>query len=723
MNRHIRFLLVMLAAVLVVGTASAQKQKHKLANQHFTAFDYKKAASIYEDILKKHPEDVLALRRAGEARMLVDDFAPAEAHFATLAKHSEVAANDLLNYAYVLKVNKKYDEAVVVYERYLTLNPDPYLNGYTDNDWAMRILRDSARFDIRTTDINSEYSDFAPAFSENGLIFSSARKQGKGKRKTYAWTDQSYLNLFSAEITADSMLAAPKVLKNKTNSRFHEGTVTFDQAQKIMYFTRNNYFKGKRDDDDSGKLNLGIYYAKYEGDKIVGSVKSFPFNDPEFSVGHPVISPDGKAMYFASDMPGGYGGTDIYVSYRNLDFWSDPVNLGPKINTPGNEMFPFLDGKGSFYFSSDWHPGLGGLDLFYTRLDDDAVPVRNFGYPVNSSFDDFGLITYPEGLTGFFSSNRPGGMGDDDIYAFRVNRAEKIRVSGKIFDLATGSAIPNATILLKDKMNQTVLEVVANTDQEGRYSFDVDYDEKYIIIGVKNGYFQKEVKVNSSDKSGFLDRVDLPLTAYEYAAEGRVLLASDGSPAEGATVLLKTLEGEVLQELVVDETGMYHFGLDPESQYVVEAFREGYPPQTIELDTRGKPATVINSDLRLFAFETGTIVRLDNIYYDYDKHDIRQDAARELDRLVKFLKENPSMRIELSSHTDARGSDPYNMRLSQRRADAAVAYLIQKGIEPKRLTAKGYGESKLLNNCGNDTECSEAQHQQNRRTEFRILEM
>lgn len=724
MLRAILYLLLSSLFLLNAPGLFAQKQKHKLADQHYAAFNFRKAAAIYEDIIKKHPDDVVALRRAGTALMRIDRHQQAEAHFSALALLPEATPEDFRNYAFVLKVNRKYDQAVMVYERYLATNPDPYLIGYTDNDWAKRIVRDSARFEVRAmAAINSAESDFAPAFTDDGIMFSSARRQGKGKRKTYSWTDQSYLNLFSAKINVDSSLSDAKVLKNKANSRFHEGTVTFDRKQKVMYFTRNNYHKGKRNDDRSGKLNLGIYYARYEGDKLTSAIKPFPFNDPQYSVGHPVISHDGKAMYFVSDMPGGYGGTDIYVSYRNLDFWSEPVNLGPKINTPGNEMFPFIDATGTFYFASDWHPGLGGLDLFYTVLTDDEVPVRNFGYPVNSSYDDFALITYPDGMRGYFSSNRPGGKGDDDIYAFIVRKAERIEVSGKVYDLVSGSPIPNATILLKDSLNQTVLQVVANTDHDGRYSFLVDYDESYTIMGVKNGYFQKEAKVNSSDKSGFLDNVDLPMTAYEYAAEGRVLYADGGLPAKGATVVLMSPDGNVHKEITVDETGAYHFGLDAESQYVIEAFKAGFPRQEIALDTRGKPATIIHSDLRLFALEKGTVVRLDNIYYDYDKHDIRDDAARELDRLVKILVENPTMRIELSSHTDARGSDPYNLRLSQRRAQAAVDYLISKGISSSRLIAKGYGETKLLNHCKNDVECSDVEHQLNRRTEFTILDL
>jgi outer membrane protein OmpA-like peptidoglycan-associated protein len=722
MVRHL--LLTLLVGFLVAGALPlhAQKHRHKLADQHYTTFNFKKAAEIYEDILKRRPDDALALRRAGESRIRLDQHLRAEPHFQRLSTLPDAKPEDLLRLAYVLKVNQKYDAAVMVYERYLAFTNDAYLVGYTDNDWASRIVRDSARFEIRTTFINSPESDFAPAFSDEGVIFASARKQGKGKRRTYNWTDQSYLNMYRATVNPDSSLSQAKVIKNKTNSRYHEGTISFDRKQKVVYFTRNNHHKGKRNADDDNNLNLGIYYASYSGTEI-GKVKPFPFNDPAYSIGHPVISADGKAMYFVSDMPGGYGGTDIYVSYRNLDFWSNPVNAGPKINTPGNEMFPFIDAQNTFYFSSDWHPGLGGLDLFYTVLDDESVPVRNFGYPVNSSFDDFGLITYSDGLRGYFSSNRPGGEGDDDIYEFIVRKAETIEISGKVIDIASMSPIPNATILLKDAENREVLQVVANTDAEGNYRFQVPYDQTYTIIGVKNGYFQKEVKVNSSDKSGYLDRVDLPLTAYAYAAEGRVYYADDGKPAEGATVLLKNIDGVVLQEMVVTEDGLYHFGLSQESQYNLEAFKTAYPPQSIALDTRGKPATIIYSDLQLFAYEKGKVIRLDNIYYDYDRHEIRNDAARELDRLVKILLDNPTMKIELSSHTDARGSDAYNLRLSQRRAQSAVEYLITKGISRDRLTAKGYGETRLLNHCGNDAECTDTEHQYNRRTEFTILDL
>ena len=701
--------------------AQAQRGKHRLADEYYQTFKFDKAAEIYEDIIEKNPEDILALRRAGESRMRIDEFDVAETHFRSLTLLKDSDPQDLLSLAYVLKVNKKYDEAVVAYELYLMNNPDEYLEKYTEDDWATRIIRDSARFEVGTTDINSPQSDFAPAFTEEGIIFASSRKQGKGKRNIYNWNDQSYLNMYTASIAEDSSLVGAKVIKDKSNSRYHDGTVTYDPQQKIMYFTRNNYLKGKKKSDEDGRLNLGIFFSSYTDGKV-GKLQPFPFNDPSYSLGHPVISPDGKYMYFVSDMPGGRGGTDIWVSERNLDFWGEPKNLGSKVNTPGNEMFPYVNSEGLFCFSSDWHPGLGGLDLFYTELDSSDTPVRNFGYPINSSYDDFGMLAFKGGRKGYFSSNRPGGSGDDDIYSFIIHPPTKVKVSGQVLDLVTGNPIPNATILLKDEYNDEVLEVVANTNHDGQYSFDVDFNTEYVIMGVKNGYFQEEKTINSNDKTGFLDRVNLEMSAYDYAAEGKIIYAKTGKPISDAIVYLKSADGKVLKEMTARD-GNYFFELEKEKDYVIEATAVGFDSQEITLSTKGRKATIITSDLSLFSLEEGTVVRLDNIYYDYNKATIRPDAKRELDRLYVLLTENPTLEIELSSHTDSRGTDSYNKRLSQRRAQAATKYLISRGIDAKRIMASGYGESKLLNDCGNDVECSEKEHQKNRRTEFKILKI
>lgn len=714
-------LILTVLAVAASTSAQGQKMKYRLANKYYEQFDFRKAAEIYEDVIKDFPEDETALRLASDCRIRIDDFALAEQHLAALIELGKEDEEDLLNYAYVLKTNKKYDAAVVVYEKYLQKNPDPVLNGYTDVDWANRIVRDSARYEIKTTAINSPQSDFAPAFWKDGkVVFSSARKQGRGKRNIYNWTDQSYLNLFVADIAPDSTLNNPDVFDNKANSRYHEGTVALDKGQEIIYFTRNNYLKGKKEDDGS-KLNLGIFYASTADEKM-GKVKPFPFNDPRYSVGHPVISPDGKKMYFVSDMPGGQGGTDIYVSERNLDFWGEPQNLGPKVNTAGNEMFPFMDEKGTFYFASDWHPGLGGLDLFYTKLDSDDYPVLNFGYPVNSSGDDFGLIAYENGRHGYFSSDRPGGVGDDDIYEFIIHPATSIIICGRIVDAASLEGVPEATLMLKGGDDGNMLEVLGTTDLDGLYTVEVPIEDAYKLVGMKDGYFQNEIEVFSSDKSRYIDDADIALVASEYAAEGKVLIAETNEPAEGAVVYLKLDQDSIIQETVVNIDGKYYFGLEPNTQYELEATKTGYPSQSIEIETGSEP-TVINSDLRLFNYEEGTIVRLDNIYYDYNKYAIREDAKRDLNRLADIMNKNPKMRIELSSHTDSRGTDSYNLRLSQRRAQAAMQYLLTKGIDKSRLVAKGYGEKQLLNKCTNDVECTDKQHQENRRTEFKILDI
>ncbi|NQX92665.1 MAG: OmpA family protein, partial [Flavobacteriales bacterium] len=314
-----------------------------------------------------------------------------------------------------------------------------------------------------------------------------------------------------------------------------------------------------------------------------------------------------------------------------------------------------------------------------------------------------------------------GGVGDDDIYEYVVRKAAVIRVAGLVVDADTKEPIANSTILLKDENNEKVLQVVANADEEGNYYFDVDYDKTYTIIGVKNGYFQKEIQLIANDRSGFIDASDIELTKYAYASEGKVLIAETNEPAEGAMVSLYDLQGNLVAQTVTLANGEYFFGLQPESEYNLVANKPPYPEQEIALDTRGRPATVIYSDFRLFMIEKGAVVRLDNIYYDYNKATLRPEAKRELDRLVKILKDNPTMTIELSSHTDARGSASYNMSLSRKRAKSAVDYLVSQGISKNRLVPKGYGESRLINRCTDNSKCTDEEHAKNRRTEFVIL--
>ncbi|MEO0404033.1 MAG: OmpA family protein, partial [Bacteroidota bacterium] len=701
--------------------AQAQKGKKKLAEEYYQGFQFEKAAEIFEDVLKQDDNDIFALKRAAECRKNIGDYAKAEEHLANLANQSVVRAEDLLIYADILKIQKKYDEALEIYERYMKMKPnDQYVAKYlSTGNWAYEIVRDSGRFEITNSKVNSQYSDFAPCFVEGKVIFSSARKQGKGSKKKYNWTDQSYLNLYTADILKDSSLHNVNIADSEANSRFHEGTVAYDYTNKEIYFTRNNYHKGEKNQGDDGQLNLAIFYGDYENGEL-GKLKEFPFNNEEYSVGHPTITSDGNTMYFTSDMPGGQGGTDIYKVTRSGDSWTKPENLGPQINTPNDEMFPFVDDAGTLYFASNGHPGLGGLDLFY--LDGTSNnEVTNFGYPVNSSFDDFGMITFADGRVGYFSSNRPGGLGDDDIYEFVVRKAAVIRVAGLVVDAETQEPIANSTILLKDENNEKVLQVVANADGEGSYFFDVEYDKTYTIIGVKNGYFQKEIKLTTNDRSGFIDASNIELTKYAYASEGKVLIAETNEPAEGALVSLYDLEGNVVAQTLTLVNGEYFFGLQPESQYTLVAEKEPFPKQEIALDTRGRPATIVYSDFRLFMIEKGAVVRLDNIYYDYNKATLRPEAERELDRLVKIMMDNPTMTIELGSHTDARGSSSYNLSLSKRRAKSAVDYLISRGISRSRLVPKGYGETRLLNRCTDNAECSDEEHARNRRTEFTIL--
>lgn len=723
MTPRTRLPLALLALALMAAPAlRAQKLQQRMADRYAEVFDYGKVAAIYEDLDQRGKTDAASLRRLALAYRKLGNAPAAEGAYRRLMITEGRTAEDILNFADQLRANGKYGEALEQYALYAKSNPDdPRAQGYLRSENLFyRLKRDSASATIRTLPINSPQADLGATIMEELLIFSSARGDGAGGNRIYRWDDQPFLNLHTALLKGETA-EEPIVMRKDVNSRYHDGLASFDSLAKRMYFTRNQYYYGELKRSDRGELNLGIYFTDVVmgefGQLEWGNLVPFEHNDPNFSTGHPRVSPDGRRLYFASDRPGGFGGTDIWYCDNLGNQWGSPQNMGPKVNTPGDEMHPYISGNGILYFASTGHPGLGGLDLFYTRIGSNGPGnVFNLGYPMSTRFNDHGLVLINDS-TGFFSSDRAGGQGSDDIYGCTI-RPPTIYLAGRVIDKATREPIESATILLKDEKGQHVKRAQLETLPGGKFRMEAEYREKYLLVATASGYYQAELPIATNDDP--LEDIVVEMVKYDYAAEGTVFDGETNAPLAGATVVLTNAQGEEIGRATTDATGAYRFPLQKDSDYKLQVDKEGYFKQSARISTKGKPSAAIVTDFRLFPLKVDQVVRLENIFYDYNKWNIRPDAALELDKLVQTLNDNPTVRIELSSHTDCRGKDAYNLSLSEKRAKSAVDYLISQGISKARLVSKGYGESKPSEACVCE-KCTDDQHQRNRRTEFKVL--
>ena len=508
-------------------------------------------------------------------------------------------------------------------------------------------------YKVENLNSNSKNSDFGTTFyGENKIIFSSSRKDGSGLLKA-KWKEnkQPFLDLYEGTINSDGNVTDVKKFSNNVNTKFHESSVSFTPDQKTVYFTRDNYLNQKLGKDDDGITNLAIYKASVSLDGSWKNIESMPFNNENYSCGHPTINKDGSKLYFTTDMPGSFGATDIFVVDINSDgTYGIPKNLGRKINTEGKEMFPYIDNENVLYFSSDSKKdGLGGLDVYASKIYEKSVSdALHLGPPVNSEFDDFGYILKNNINEGYFSSNRENGSkGDDDIYHFTASPPLNIdcfqTVSGVVKDKKTGEIIENAIVVLFDKDEKEISS--KTTEKNGSFNFEIECDSSYKIVGAKEKY--------EKDEESF---------------------STENNPDAKISINLN---------------------LDP----IIEVV----------------PETVVDVRTRR------VIVNINPIYFDYDKSNIRQDATYELDKVVSIMQKYPTLMIQGGSHTDVRGGDAYNMRLSTRRAKATVKYIIEHGVDASRITAQGFGETQLVNHCSEGVECEDYLHQQNRRTEFVIL--
>jgi len=654
-------ILILALLLALVSAGYSQKMAVRLGDSNFREFNFIAAIEYYEYAFERDSADSYVIRKLAEANNNIGKSEQVEKWLSILVRKGSAEATDLYQYAQALKSNGKYAEAEKVMSDYAVLKPDDArtLMEVSMLEYIQFLMRDSSKYVIMNASTNTKGSDMGPAYYKNELVFSSTSLSGTVTKRTYGWNELPYLDMYVAQIASNGDLRFPKPFAPKLKTNFHDGPMTYDEKNDRIFYTINNATKGRILKSKGGVTNLKINFAKrveddweYDG--------SFRFNNEEYSVGHPSIDSTGNVLYFASDMPGGYGGTDIYFSIYSESRWSTPYNLGPKVNSEANELFPFISNEGVLYFASNGHGGMGGLDIFFSVPENGVFDaIENMGYPVNSPRDDFALVLDKFGMQGYFTSNRTTGKGDDDIYYMKITRVPVV-IRGLIRDRITEEPLSSAEVSLINSAGQVVSTSLSRAN--GAFEFELNKGEDYSLLARKEMYSEDKKTVST-------------------------------------------------------------MGLRPNQEVFVEIYLESTVPEAPVAEEVSKSSVDYPEPLKMEE-ENGEpiqVLELEYINYDLDKWDIRNDAAEILDRLLAIMIEYPDLEIRLESHTDSRGGDDYNLLLSKRRARSAFEYLIDRGIDPARVQYEGYGETRLLNRCANDVECTEEEHEVNRRTIVKVV--
>lgn len=730
-----------ISAFLIITTFQgfAQKSPQEIkGDKYFNKLAYQKAVIQYKEAGRLSSE---GLKNMALAYLKLRNFADAETYYEKYIALNNYSDEDLYNYAAILRANAKYDDSEVWMKKFAEKNPnDSRAKDFNKNgNNVVNLLKDEGRYQISNISINSENQDFGPSYWNDKLVFASSTRELGPIKKNYSWNGKPYLDIYVADIDKNNNLKDAQSLnryhKENINRDMHEGPAAFAKKGTLMAFTRNNYIQTS----EEGIHKLDIFFSYFKDGTWVNET-AFKLNNKDYSVGHPWLSEDGNMMYFTSDMPGGFGGTDIYkIERKEGGEWGETINLGYSINTLGDEMFPFYnESSGFFFFASNAHTGLGGLDIFIVNAPNHKMgKLMNLGAPLNSSSDDFALIADAEMKTGYFSSNRSGGKGDDDIYRLEFLKPFVFTktIEGVAYNKDT-IIRDGAIIALYDENGIFVAETIA--DSNGFYSFDVEnFEIAYFIESKKNDF--DDVKTNKIDVSGPLNVVQADVVMERRPVFNLLCKITDKTTANPISdvkitiidkdkgtekVILSGNQGEVAKILE-------GYRKNDKTNIELQIEKEGFLPKTISFNqVLEKSGTyLINETLEPVKMDVGKdladLFKIMPIYFDFDKFNIRKDAAEELDKIVDIMNKYPNLVIELGSHTDCRGTYRYNIRLSDNRAKTSAAYIASKISNPERIYGMGYGESKHVNDCTCEglkkSMCSEAEHQMNRRTEFIIV--
>ena len=641
---------LVLITLTCVNSYSQVNKREVKGNKEYDKLAYIDAVKTYERMYNKGYKSPDMLLKIGNAYYFNAELEKANKWYDELyATTPDQEAEFYYRFAQTLKATKDYTKADAMMVKFGEKSGnDTRAQLFAKNrDYLAEIKNNSGRYKIENAGINTKYSDYGTTFMGTKVVFSSARDTGNFSKRIHTWTGAYFTNLYSAAISEDGSLGAVEKFGKKINTKYHEDTPAFTKDGSTVYFTRNNYLDGRGFDASKVTL-LKIYTAKVDKQGNWNNITALPFNSDSYQVAHPALSADGKTLYFASDMEGTRGQSDLYrVAVTGDGTFGTPENLGDAINTPGRETYPTVNDDNELYFASDGQPGLGGLDVFITRIPKDGSlnfkQVLNVGEEANSPKDDFALIIDSKTKRGFLSSNRDGGQGNDDIYKFLETRpiwCEQV-LFGVVTDEKTKEVLPNAKLILFDEKFKQLKETTS--DKDGKYEFtEVECNTKYYVRTSLETYNTKESPV------------------------------------------------------IIGKT-------------------DGKTELNIELEKTQKEAKT-GDDL-------ADVFGINLIYFDLDKWNIRPDAAIDLAKILDVLEQYPTMKIDIRSHTDSRASGAYNNKLSDRRAKSTRDWLMSKGITKDRLTAKGYGETQLVNKCADGVQCTEEEHQLNRRSQFVITAM
>lgn len=651
--------MALILLVLVIGIPVYGQLRR--GDRDFNLYRFSQAIPSYEKAFRTSNKQIQAkaAERLGDCYRLINEAQQARSWYSKAAEFEDIPPIVYFHLGQALRTCGEYEKAKEAFNEFAKRNPADSRGSLFAGYSMQPLIFDPtlSEYEIKNMQsVNSGWSDFSPITHKDGILFVSDRGKSLSQGGIFKWTNYNYLNLYYSEPSVHKDLwsdfSAPKPAGDKLNQPHHDGPAFIVSDNSRIYITRTTTNRVKKGKETIATRKLKIYIVETLGSKTVQ--EPFQLNSDDYSVAHATLTTDGKTIIFSSDKPGGFGGMDLYYSKQSGGKWSSPINLGPTINTTENDVFPYLLNDTILYFSSAGHPGYGGLDLYRSKLIKDFVwgEVEGLKFPLNSSYDDFGIMFNKGQPSGFFSSNRPGGYGKDDIYAFRSRKLP--------FPLEASLKIDSKT-------------------------------------GLRVG---KEAMMNGFVK----DKQTL-------------------KPIEGSKVFVVNTGTNKVNVLESGPDGSYKTPIQKGVLYIVKAMKDGYLHDCLKVRfSEDDPSTSLSAprDLLLDKIEVDKVFVLENIYYDFDKWFIRPDAAIELNKLVQLMRDNP-IRVELGSHTDSRGSDEYNIRLSQRRAEAAVEYIISQGIAPNRIIAKGYGETKLTNRCSNGVPCTPEEHQANRRTVVTVL--